>query len=139
MQVPIVFSSQVAWTPEEAVTTILILELSFIQNLREGDEMELTSKITHKMFKVASIFSLVSAGQGDVLTLGNPSKERDTWKGNVRAMELRCSTLQKEIDALEKEVKAANSLQEVVEIHSSPFVLVARATNMDDSLKDTKK
>lgn len=54
-------------------------------------------------------------------------------------MELRCITLQKEIDALEKEVKVANFLQKVVEINSFPYVLVARATKMDDSLKGSKK
>lgn len=73
------------------------------------------------------------------MALGNPSKERDTWKGNIEDMELRCITLQKEIDALENEVKVANYLQEVVEIHNSPYVLVARATKMDDSLKGAKK
>lgn len=38
----------------------LTSDLSFVQNLPEGDKMELDSYLAHNMFKAASIFSLVS-------------------------------------------------------------------------------
>lgn len=62
------------------------------------------------MFKDGTIFSLVSDGQGDVLALTSSSQERDTWKGKVEVMNLRCTYLQKELVALQEEVKIVNSL-----------------------------
>lgn len=72
--------------------------------------MELDFDLTHNMFKVASIFSLVFVGWGYVLVLSNPFKERNTWKGKVEAMEMRYITLQKELVTLHEEVKATNFL-----------------------------
>lgn len=47
--------------------------------------------LTQSMFKTASIFSLVSAGRGNVLASGNPIKDRDTLKGKYETMKLMCS------------------------------------------------
>lgn len=54
--------------------------------------MELVFKLTHGMVNVASLFSLVSFGQGGILALSNSTKERDTFKGKCETIELRCST-----------------------------------------------
>lgn len=62
--------------------------------------MELVFELTHSLFKVASIFSFVSAGLGDVLAPGNSTKKMDTMKGKCETMELRCSTFQEELVAL---------------------------------------
>lgn len=64
--------------------------------------MKLASELSYNMFKVASIFSIISVGHGDVfLTPSNPSNERGTCKGKVEATNLRCSTLHKEFIALQ--------------------------------------
>lgn len=57
-------------------------------------------ELAHNMFKVVSICSFVSVEWGDVLSLCNPSKEMDTWKGKDETMELRCITLHKELVTL---------------------------------------
>lgn len=54
-------------------------------------------------------------------------------------MELRCITLQKEVVSLKEKVKVAYSLQVIVEIHGSPYDLIARVTKLEDSLKDVEK
>ncbi|CAI8618626.1 unnamed protein product [Vicia faba] len=59
------------------------------RNLPEGNKMELTSKLSHSMFKASTIFSPVSAGWGNVLDPNNPFKKMDTRKGKAKAMELR--------------------------------------------------
>lgn len=51
-----------------------MLDLSYVWNLHDGDKIELCSEFAHNMFKVASIFSLVSVEQRDILALSNPSK-----------------------------------------------------------------
>lgn len=48
--------------------------------------MKMASELAHNMLKVTSIFSLFSVRRGDVLALGSPFKERDSWKRNVEAM-----------------------------------------------------
>lgn len=59
---PNVFSSRLIRTLEEAGIIISMSDLSFVQHLPKVDKMELISKITHNMFNVTSLFSLVSAG-----------------------------------------------------------------------------
>lgn len=51
--------------------------------------MELIFELTHNLFKVASIFSLISDSRAYILGLGNLTKERDTLKGKCETMELR--------------------------------------------------
>lgn len=104
----------------EVNTTVSMLDLSFVWNLHEGEKMKLGSKLTHSMFKAASILSLVSSGQGDVLARGIPTKGGDTWKWIFEAMELRYSFLQKDLIALHEEVKLASSLLEGENINN-PF------------------
>lgn len=115
------------------------VEVLMPPRIPEGDKMDLTSEIAHIMFKTAYIFSLISVGQGDVLASGNPSKERDTQKGKVKAIKLRCITLQRELAAQQEDVKAVNSFQKATKIRSSPSNLDARVTKMEDSIKDTEK
>lgn len=63
--------------------------LSFIQNIPEGDKMELASQLAHSMFKVGTIFYLVSVGRGDTLASSNPFKERETWKIKSETLKMR--------------------------------------------------
>ena len=53
----------------------------------------------------------------------------DTLKSKVGDMELRCTNLQNELVTLRKEVKDANSLKEVAEIHGSPSILQFHRSN----------
>lgn len=53
-------------------------------------------------------------------------------------MELRCITLQKELVTPQKKVKAANSLQEVVEINGFPYVLAARVIELEGFLENAE-
>lgn len=48
-------------------------DLSFVQNLFEGDEIEMVL--------------------GDVLAASNPSQEMDTWKGKAEITDLKCLDL----------------------------------------------
>lgn len=123
-------------TSGDASAIMLTSELSFVQNLPEWDKKELASQLAHNLFKAGTIFSLVSIGLGGVFVLGNSSKEMDTWKGEVEFIKLKCSNLQKELLALNKEVKASNSLKEVVVIQGSSSALVARMIVLESSLKD---
>ncbi|CAI8591072.1 unnamed protein product [Vicia faba] len=100
MRIPNVFSYRLTCTLEEAAVIVSMSDLSFIQNIPQGEKMEIIFELAHNIFKNDSIFSLISTGQGDVLAPGNPTKERDTWKGKCEAMYLRCSTLQKKLVAL---------------------------------------
>lgn len=59
--------------------------------------MKLNSEITHNIYLIMSLLSLVAAGREDVLGLGNPSKERDTWKGKCEAMEQKFLTFHKDL------------------------------------------
>lgn len=40
-----------------------VSDLSFVQNILEGEKMELAFELAHNMFKVASIFSHVSSNR----------------------------------------------------------------------------
>lgn len=42
---------------------------------------------THSVYLTASLLCLVTIGRADVLAVGNPSKEIDTWKGKCEAIE----------------------------------------------------
>lgn len=78
MQITYVFSQWLTHTHEKDAAIISMSDLFFIQNLPEGEKIELVSEVTNNMFKVSSIFSHISVGRGDDLALGNPTKERDT-------------------------------------------------------------
>lgn len=54
-----VFSSWLARTSEEATIIVLMSDLSFIQNTFEVDKMEHVSEVSHIMYRVAFMFSLV--------------------------------------------------------------------------------
>lgn len=88
-----IFSSRLPCTPKEDVVIVSTLNLYFVRNLSKGDEIEMDSDLPHNMFKVVSIFFLVSTEWSDVLALGNTFMERDIWKGNVEDLELKCSSL----------------------------------------------
>lgn len=61
-----VLSSRLARTQEEVVTIILMLGLSFVQNLSMEVKMEILSEVTRTMFRATSLLSLVSTSQGSV-------------------------------------------------------------------------
>lgn len=81
-----IFSFSFPRTFEEAPAIVLTSDLSFFHNLLEVDKMEIYSKLAPNMFKVASIFYLVSVVQGNYLALKIPFKESDTWKEKAEAM-----------------------------------------------------
>lgn len=83
------------------------------------------------MFRVNTIFSLISTRRGDVFARSNPFKEKITWKEEAKAMELRCmNLLQKELVALQEEVKVGISLQETEKTHGSPSTMASRVTKL---------
>lgn len=94
----------------------------------------MTSELVYSMFKYAFVFSLVSKRRGNVLAPDSPFKQRDTWKGKIEAMELKCTNLHKELLALQEEVNATNSLQEVVKVHDSSSTPEARVAKFEGSL-----
>lgn len=96
-------------------------------------------ELTRSMFKVTSIFSLISIGKVDVLALGNPFKERDIWEGKVDALELRCTNFMTEILTLLDEDKATHSLCQQIKIHGSLLTLAAFITELEGSLKDAEE
>lgn len=55
-----------------------------------NEEKELVSKITNNMYHACSLFHLVSTSRGDILDVGNPYKERYTWKGKYEVMKHSC-------------------------------------------------
>lgn len=93
IKIPDTFSFWLPRAPEEVDVIVSRSDLSFIQNLPEGDEMEMAYKLAYNMFKDTSLFSLVSAGHGDVLASDNPFNERDIWKVRDETLELRCTYL----------------------------------------------
>lgn len=70
----------------------------------------MAQELTRSMFKAISVFSLVSVGRGDILAPSNPFKERDTWKGKSKTMELKYTNLQKELLVMQEKVKDDSSL-----------------------------
>lgn len=99
--------------------------------------MEMASRLAHNMLKVSYIFSLLSFRWGEVLPLVVPFKKRDTWVGKAEVAELKCVNIQKDLLALQKEVKAINYLHEAMILHGSPSSLSVRATKLKDALKDS--
>lgn len=52
--------------------------MAYHQNLHGAVKMKIFSEAAFYTYQVTSLFSLATDGRGDVLTIGNPSKERDT-------------------------------------------------------------
>lgn len=75
------------------------------------------------MYRATSLFSLVTTSRGDILALGNSSKERETWKGKCEAMRHMRYVLQLEFVALQEKIKLIEYLQEEDELHGSPSTL----------------
>lgn len=94
IKIPYIFSSRLPHTLEESAVIISTSDLSFVQNISEGDKMEMAYVFAYNMFRVASILSLISARRGDFLAPCSPFKENDTRKGNTRAIELKCVNFQ---------------------------------------------
>lgn len=99
----------------------------------------MVSQLAHSIFKAGIIFSIMSTGWGNILALGNPSRERDTWKGNVEIRELRCTNIQKELIILQEEVEVVNSLKEIANIHNFPSILAVCVIELEGSLRHTQK
>lgn len=59
--------------------------------------MKLNSEITHNIYLIVSVLSLVDSNREDVVALGNPSKESDTWKGKCEATEKKFLTFHKDL------------------------------------------
>lgn len=53
------FSSRLPHTSEEVVVVVLMSDLSFVQNLPEGDNIEMTPELSYKIFKYPTIFSIL--------------------------------------------------------------------------------
>lgn len=59
--------------------------------------MELFSKVTFYAYWMTSLFSLAIIAQGEILAMGNPSKERDTWMGKCEVDEHEKSQIHKNV------------------------------------------
>lgn len=101
--------------------------------------MKLVSEITHNINQTAHMLSLVAADRGDVKPVVDSSKEMDTWKEMYEAMKQGCFALQKEFATLQEKAKLADSLQEEVKIHDSPFTLAIWVTELENTLKAKEK
>lgn len=88
--------------------------------------------------EILDIFSRL-CWTGDKLAPCIPFKDRDTWKEKGKVMKLKCTNLQKELFALQKEVNVANSLQEAVKVHGSASLMAACGADLKDALKDAEK
>lgn len=71
LQMPDVFSSWLAYTFEEVAATTLTLDMSFVQNLSEGENTKIFYEVIHIIYGVSYQFFLVVVGRGDFLALGN--------------------------------------------------------------------
>lgn len=72
------------------------------------------------MYRASSIFSTAATRKGDVLEIGNPSNERDTWKVKCKAMKHKYMDFKKDLAELHNKAKLADSLEENRKIHDSP-------------------
>lgn len=77
--------AHITHTLEEFIVVMSKEDPVFLQNLLEADKVEFFFEAT--FYRATSLFSLASVNQGDVLTMGYPFKERDTWKEKCEAME----------------------------------------------------
>lgn len=82
----IIIPSRIPRIPKQVVVTVFMGDLSFIHNLFEEEKMEHLSEITLHTYLDTSLFSLATASIEDVLVIGNPSRERDTWEGKCEDM-----------------------------------------------------
>lgn len=105
-----IYSFWLLLTLKEATTIVSTMDLSFIHNLIEGDNMEMAYALPHDMFEAAYILFIFYVGWGEVMAQGYPFKEMNTWREKVKALKLKCTNLQKELIWLKEEVKATNSL-----------------------------
>lgn len=62
--------------------------------------MEFFSEVTYYTYQATSMFSLVTTTRADIMAMGNPSKERDTWKGKWEDIERKFSMFQEDTTAL---------------------------------------
>ncbi|CAI8584815.1 unnamed protein product [Vicia faba] len=100
----VVLHTRIPRTPEELVVDVFEEDLNFLQNLHEADKMELLSDVTFYNYWVASLFSLVTSSQSYILAMGNPSKDRYTWKEKCEAIKVRCSKFQKKVSFLQEKM-----------------------------------
>lgn len=68
-----------------------------------------------------------------------PSQEMNTYKRKCEAMEQKCSTLQKDLDELQKKAELTDSLQEEVKTYNSPFTLGSWIPELEVTLKEEEK
>lgn len=97
-------------THEDDVVVVSMEDRSCIQNLSGAEKTQLLSEVTFHTYQNASLFSLATAGRWDVVVVGNPSKEKDTWKEKYEALEHKYSTFQKELADLQGKVKLVLAL-----------------------------
>ena len=79
-----VFSFQVAHTLEEATTSVLMSDLSFVYNLLEGEKMELVSKLIHNMSRLLLYSPLSLLVRETSLIWVIPLRKEILGKGNVK-------------------------------------------------------
>ncbi|CAI8589277.1 unnamed protein product [Vicia faba] len=111
-------------TSQEALTTIFEEDLAYLQNLPEAEKMELFSEVTFYTYQTISLFSFVVFGQGDVLAMGNSSKERNIWKGKCKEAEQEKLKLLREMLVLRKKESQKKSRDE-------PDIAVAEMKSRD--------
>lgn len=128
-----IFSSLLDRTPKEVVSTVSTMDMSFIQNIF-AKKIKHASEITYNMYQTAFLFSLIAAGRGVVLAVGNPSKEYDTWIRKFKTMEQKCFAIQKDLAQLHQKVSLVESLQEEAKIHKFPSTLASWTTELEVTL-----
>lgn len=90
------------------------------------------------MYRASFLFALSVAGRGDILVVGNPSNERNNWKGKCEAMEPKCLDFLKELSNLQEKAKFVDALQEEAKIHGFPQTLSIRIIEIESSLEADK-
>lgn len=68
----------------EIIITVSEEDHTYVQSLPEAGKMKFFSEDVYYIYQTKFLCSLVDARQGDVLDMGNPSKERDIWNGKCK-------------------------------------------------------
>lgn len=78
--------------------------LTFFKGLPKVNKIKIFSKANYYAYRATSLFSLATVGCGDIMAMGNPSKERDIWKGKCEDIERKLSNFQNKMVAFQEKV-----------------------------------
>lgn len=83
--------------------------LTFFKGLPKVNKIQIFSKANYYAYRETSLFSLATIDCGDIMAMGNPSKERDIWKGKCEDIERKLSNFQKEMAAFQEKVSCVEA------------------------------